>query len=98
MSENISVLITQDKIKLHSDLEAYLFHHDFEFSMHNNVFEFSMHNDVEDYLEDFLDTHEIDWTRSVFHKKPGRHVYYSFDITDFNCALESKYDTDDFDT
>jgi len=89
MSENISVLIMQDKIKLHSDLEAYLFHHDFEFSMHN---------DVEDYLEDFLDTHEIDWTRSVFHKKPGRHVYYSFDITEFNCALEKIYDTDDFDT
>ena len=89
MSENISVLIMQDKIKLHSDLEAYLFHHDFEFSMYD---------EIEEYLEDFLDTHEIDWTRSVFHKKPGRHVYYSFDITDFNCALESKYDTDDFDT
>ena len=89
MNENISVLITQDNFKLHSDLEAYLVHHDFEFSIHN---------DVEDYLEDFLETHEIDWTRSVFHKKPGRHVYYSFDITEFNCALESKYDTDDFDT
>lgn len=79
----------QDNFKLHDDLEAYLVHHDFEFSMHN---------DLEDYLEDFLDTHEIDWTRSVFHKKPGRHVYYSFDITEFNCALDSKYDTDDFDT
>lgn len=89
MSENISVLIMQDNFKLHDDLEAYLVHHDFEFSMHN---------DLEDYLEDFLDTHEIDWTRSVFHKKPGRHVYYSFDITEFNCALDSKYDTDDFDT
>lgn len=89
MSENISVLIMQDNFKLHDDLEAYLVHHDFEFSIYD---------DLEDYLEDFLDTHEIDWTRSVFHKKPGRHVYYSFDITDFNCALESKYDTDDFDT
>ena len=89
MSENISVLITQDKIELHSDLEAYLFHHDFEFSMYD---------EIEEYLEDFLDTHEIDWTRSVFHKKPGRHVYYSFDITEFNCALDSKYDTEDFDT
>ena len=89
MSENISVLITQDNFKLHSDLEAYLFHHDFKFSMYD---------EIEEYLEDFLETHEIDWTRSVFHKKPGRHVYYSFDITEFNCALESKYDTDDFDT
>jgi hypothetical protein len=89
MSENISVLIMQDNFKLHDDLEAYLVHHDFEFSMYD---------DLEDYLEDFLETHEIDWTRSVFHKKPGRHVYYSFDITEFNCALDSKYDTDDFDT
>ena len=88
MVENISVLITQDDIKLHEDLE-HLIHHDFEFSMYD---------DIEEYLEDFLETHEIDWFRSVFHKEQGRHVYYSFDVTAFNSALNDKYDTDDYDT
>ena len=85
---NISVHITPDRFKLNDDLEAYLLLHDFEFSMYD---------DIEEYLIDFLETHEIDWHCSVFYKIIGRHVYYSFDMQAFNIALNNKYDRDDFD-
>ena len=86
---NISVIIRPDELQLHEDLEAYLFHHDFEFSMYD---------DLEEYLEDFLYTHKIDYTRSVFFKPEGSHVYYTFDVTAFNIELNNIYDTDDYDT
>jgi hypothetical protein len=89
LKSHISVHITPSRYKLNDDLEKYLLHHDFEFSIYD---------DIEEYLEDFLETHEIDWHRSVFYKVQGRHVYYSFDVTAFNSALNNKYDTDDYDT
>ena len=76
------ITISKNGIKLHEDIDKYLFNHDFEFSMYD---------EIEEYIEDFLDTQVIPYVKEVDETT----TTYSFDITKFCGALEMKYDNDD---
>lgn len=81
-------ICTNGMVTTNKDLDRYLLLYDFEASFHD---------DIRHYIEDFCESHRIDYSSSVEYDLNGERnsvTEYVFDVIEFNAELERLYNVD----